>query len=90
MKTPCFLCPTVFKVDLQKSTPSQIRQRILHLYSYNEQVDEILQQLTFQHDFKNTLCEINLQARAEGGDRDAVPPPSVLESQLPNEASPYR
>ena len=53
-------------ISLRNSTPPQIRQRILHYHSYKEQVDGFVWELTFEEDFKNTLCEMN-SGRADKG-----------------------
>jgi hypothetical protein len=43
---------------LRRSTPPQIRQRILYYYSDKEQVGGFVWKLTFAKPLKNIVCEI--------------------------------
>ena len=57
-----YLTHNVFKVVLQKSIPTQIRQLFIHIINSKGYVDGFVGELTFATDFKNTLCEVNSEA----------------------------
>ena len=42
-----YLTQNIFKFAFEKSTPPQIRQLILYYYSYKEQADRFVRELTF-------------------------------------------